>query len=100
MYNNKKYYVYLLASKKNGTLYIGTTSNLIRRIYQHKNNLSEGFTKKYSVHNLVHYEEYNDVNVAISREKQLKKWNRQWKLRLIEESNPTWHDLYEQLNPI
>jgi len=100
MYNNKKYYVYLLASKKKGTLYIGTTSNLIRRIYQHKNNLSEGFTKKYSVHNLVHYEEYNDVNVAISREKQLKKWNRQWKLRLIEESNPTWHDLYEQLNPI
>jgi len=100
MNKEKKYYVYILASKKNGTLYIGITSNLIKRIYEHKNNLFEGFTKKHSVHNLVYYEQYNDVNTAIAREKQMKKWARIWKIRLIEENNPGWRDLYEELNPI
>ena len=89
-----KYYVYILASKKNGTLYIGVTSDLVKRIYEHKNNLVEGFTKKYNVHNLVHYETAEDINSAITREKQLKKWNRDWKIKLIEEGNPEWRDLY------
>jgi len=89
--------VYILASKYNGTLYIGVTSNLIQRIWQHKNNLSDGFTKKYAVHNLVYYEVHNEMLSAIQREKQLKKWNRQWKINLIEKLNPTWRDLYQDL---
>jgi putative endonuclease len=89
--------VYILASKYNGTLYIGVTSNLIQRIWQHKNNLSDGFTKKYAVHNLVYYEVHNEMLSAIQREKQLKKWNRQWKINLIEKLNPTWKDLYQDL---
>ncbi|MBI5206071.1 MAG: GIY-YIG nuclease family protein [Nitrospirae bacterium] len=92
-----KYYVYILASKKNGTLYIGVTSDLVKRIYEHKNNLVEGFTKKYNVHNLVHYEIAEDINSAVTREKQLKKWNRDWKIKLIEKSNPVWKDLYSDL---
>ena len=91
------YYVYILASKRNGTLYIGVTNDLIKRIYEHKNNLVEGFTKKYTVHKLVYYEETGDVNSAIKREKQIKKWNRKWKLELIEKKNPNWRDLYETL---
>ena len=91
------YYVYILASRKNGTLYTGVTNNLIKRVYEHKNNLIEGFTKKYHVHDLVYYEEYNDVIEAISREKQIKKWNRQWKIELIENLNPEWKDLYGEL---
>ena len=82
------YYVYILASKKNGTLYIGVTSNLLKRIYEHKNNLANGFTKKYGVHNLVYYEQAEVMNSAIQKEKRLKKWRRQWKIELIEESNP------------
>ena len=93
----KDYYVYILASKQNGTLYIGVTNNLLKRVSEHKNNLVEGFTKKYNVHNLVYYEKYNDIHCAITREKQIKKWERQWKINLIEKSNPDWIDLYEKL---
>ncbi|MCK4465808.1 MAG: GIY-YIG nuclease family protein [Bacteroidales bacterium] len=92
-----QYYVYILASKKNGTLYTGVTNNLIKRVYEHKNNLIEGFTKKYHVHKLVHYEETNDVYAAMTREKQMKKWNRAWKIELIEKNNPDWEDLYNGL---
>ena len=80
--------VYILASKKNGTLYTGVTSDLIKRIWEHKNDLVEGFTKRYSIHLLVYYELHADINSAIIREKQLKKWNRGWKLGLIEQTNP------------
>ncbi len=91
------YYVYILASQPNGTLYIGVTNNLIKRIWQHKNNLVEGFTKQYSVHTLVYFEQYNWINEALLREKQLKKWNRNWKIRLIKKNNPHWKDLYEKI---
>ena len=93
----KSYCVYILASKRNGTLYIGVTSDLKKRIYEHKNDLAEGFTKKYKVHSLVYYEQTNDVMTALEREKKLKKWRRKWKLWLIEENNPTWKDLYNDL---
>ena len=92
------YYVYILASTKNGTLYIGLTNNLIKRVYEHKNDLVEGFTKKYQVHNLVYYETFDSAYEAISREKQVKKWNRQWKINLIEKTNPLWQDLYNELS--
>ena len=91
----KSYYVYMLASKRNGTLYIGVTNDLVRRVYEHKEGLVEGFTKKYKVDRLVYFEETNDVESAITREKRLKKWNRQWKIELIEKENPEWKDLYE-----
>ena len=96
----KEYYTYILASSRNGTLYVGVTNNLIRRIYEHKNDLVEGFTKKYAIKTLVHYEAYRNINDAITREKQLKKWLRPWELKLIEENNPAWKDLYEELNPV
>ncbi|HNO75478.1 MAG TPA: GIY-YIG nuclease family protein [Nitrosomonas mobilis] len=86
--------VYILASRYNGTLYIGVTSNLIQRIWQHKNDLVEGFTEKYGVHSLVYYELHEQMLAAIEREKQLKKWNRQWKINLIEKVNPLWKDLW------
>ena len=89
--------VYILASEQNGTLYIGVTSNLIQRIWQHKNNVIAGFTEKYQVHRLVYFELHEDMVEALRREKQLKKWNRQWKLRLIEEKNPEWRDLYDEI---
>ena len=85
--------VYILASRRNGTLYVGVTSDLVRRVWEHKHDMVEGFTKKYSVHRLVYFEEYGDIRNAITREKQLKKWNRAWKLRLIEADNPDWRDL-------
>ncbi len=91
------YFVYILASKKNGTLYIGVTSNLIKRIWEHKQGLVEGFTKKYNVHRLVYFEETPDIESAIIREKQMKKWKRQWKIELIEEMNPAWDDLYDSI---
>ncbi len=91
------YYVYILASQRNGTLYIGVTNNLRKRIYEHKNDLVEGFTKKYQVHELVYFEETSDIESAIKREKQLKAWKRKWKLELIEKSNPNWDDLYDKL---
>ena len=87
--------VYILASQRNGTLYTGVTSDLVQRIWQHKNDTVEGFTKKYGVHILVYYELHDDMENAIIREKRVKKWNRAWKLRLIEEMNPDWNDLYE-----
>lgn len=91
------YYVYILASKRNGTLYIGITDNLVRRVYEHKNDLLEGFTKKYKVHDLVYYEQYQDVNEAILKEKQIKKWKRYWKIKLINKFNPEWKDLYSSI---
>lgn len=93
----KNYYVYILASKKNGTLYTGVTSNLIKRMYEHKEGLVEGFTKDYNVKNLVYFEETSDVNEAITREKRIKKWKRDWKIQLIEKRNPQWEDLYGSL---
>ena len=89
--------VYILASQKNGTLYIGVTSDLIKRVWEHKNNLVEGFTEKYSIHNLVYFEQYGDMETAILREKQLKKWNRQWKVSLSEKQNPQWLDLWSSI---
>ncbi len=89
--------VYILASERNGTLYIGVTSDLIGRMWQHKNDVVEGFTQKYGVHRLVWYEPHATIESAITREKALKKWNRIWKLRLIEQSNLEWRDLLEQL---
>jgi putative endonuclease len=94
----KEFYVYILCSKRNGTLYTGVTSDLLKRVYQHKNNLIDGFTKKYSVHFLVWYERHETAESAITREKQIKKWNRKWKLELIDKHNPFWEDLYEKLN--
>lgn len=88
-------YVYILASNKNGTLYIGVTTNLIQRVYQHKSHMVEGFTQKYHVDRLVYVEEFPNIADAIEREKQLKKWNRAWKVALIEEDNPGWQDLSE-----
>ena len=89
--------VYILASKQNGTLYIGVTSNLQKRAWEHKNDLVEGFTRKYGVHQLVYYELDEDMMSAITREKQMKKWNRAWKLELIERQNPGWRDLWEEI---
>ncbi len=86
--------VYILASQRNGTLYIGVTSDLIKRVWEHKNNLVEGFSKKYNVHTLVYHEFHDSMENAIVREKQMKKWKRAWKLNLIEKTNPDWKDLY------
>jgi len=93
----RRFHVYILASKRNGTLYIGVTSDLVKRVWEHKSDLVEGFSMKYSVHNLVYFEEQNDAEAAIAREKRLKKWNRAWKIRLIEEQNPQWRDLYPEI---
>jgi putative endonuclease len=94
------YYVYILASRIGGTLYIGVTNNLIRRVFEHKSKLVDGFTKKYDVVKLVFFEQFDDPENAIKREKRLKKWNRAWKIRLIEEQNPNWEDLYPTIaNP-
>jgi putative endonuclease len=93
----KRFYVYILCSKRNGTLYTGVTSDLIKRVYEHRNNLADGFTKKYGVHHLVWYEVHGTAETAIPREKQIKKWNRKWKLDLIEKHNPEWYDLYDNL---
>jgi putative endonuclease len=91
------YYTYLLASQRNGTLYCGVTSDLIKRVWEHKEGLADGFTKKYGVKMLVWFEIHEDVNEAIIREKQIKEWQRKWKLELIEKTNPHWRDLYEDL---
>ena len=91
---NKQPAVYILASKRNGTLYIGVTSDLVKRVWEHNSDLVEGFTKSYGVHRLVWYELHESMESAVTREKQLKEWKRQWKLELIEDTNPNWLDLY------
>lgn len=96
----KQYYVYILTNERNGTLYIGVTGNLEGRVIYHRNNVNkDSFTSKYKVYKLVHYEIYNNPFEAIMREKRLKKWNRKWKLRLIEENNPDWNDLLSGFPP-
>jgi len=94
---SKTYYVYILASKRNGTLYIGVTNDLIRRMWEHKEGVAEGFTKKHGIKLLVYYEVFEDVNAAIAREKRLKKYKRQWKMNLIQQHNVEWRDLTEEL---
>ena len=89
--------VYILASERNGTLYVGVTSNLVKRVWEHKNDLVQGFTKRYGVHTLVWYEGHETMASAIARERAIKEWRRAWKLELVEERNPAWRDLYEEL---
>ena len=93
----KQYFVYIMTNKPNGVLYIGVTSDLVKRCYQHKNNLADGFTKKYHLHQLIYYEDTSDVYEALTREKRLKKWRREWKLDLINKFNPSWNDLYNNI---
>jgi putative endonuclease len=90
--------IYILASKRNGTLYVGVTSKLVQRVWQHRYNQLEGFTKKYGVHDLVYFEQHNEMLEALSREKQIKKWKRAWKINLIEQDNPEWKDLWDSLH--
>jgi putative endonuclease len=92
-----QYYVYILASRRNGTLYVGVTNDLVRRVFEHCNGSVAGFTKKYRVFRLVYYAVTQQIEDAIAREKQIKKWNGRWKLRLIENFNPEWRDLFERL---
>ncbi|MCX4083637.1 GIY-YIG nuclease family protein [Rickettsia hoogstraalii] len=93
----KQYYVYILASGRNGTLYIGVTSNIIKRTYEHKHKIIKGFSSKYNINKLVYFEEYDDIIAAINLEKLLKEYKRQGKLNLIESQNPAWDDLYEKI---
>ncbi len=93
----KEFYVYIQASDRNGTLYVGVTSNLVQRAWQHKEKLVDGFTKTYEVEKLVWFEKHENAESAITREKRIKKWNREWKVRLIEETNPYWNDLYSSI---
>ncbi len=97
MHEERIYYVYILASQKNGTLYIGVTNDVINRVYEHKQKMNPGFTNKYNVNKLVYYEEYQYIDDAIDREKNLKKWKRGWKIKMIEEFNPSWKDLFTEL---
>jgi putative endonuclease len=92
-----EYFVYILASKRNGTLYTGVTNDLFRRIDEHKNDLVKGFTNKYGVHTLVYFEQCDDYDTALQREKHIKEWKRKWKLELIEKVNPFWQDLYDEM---
>ena len=92
---DKKFYVYILAKERNSTFYVGVTSGLIKRGWEHKNEVADGFTKKYAIKKLVYYETFDNAENAILREKQLKKWNRPWKMRVIKEMNPDWKDLYQ-----
>jgi putative endonuclease len=94
MSKEKIFWLYILANKIGGTLYIGVTSDLVRRVFEHRSEVVRGFTKRYRVHRLVYFEQFSDVQTAIRREKRLKKWNRAWKVRLIEEANPNWDDLF------
>lgn len=91
------YYIYILASKRNGTLYTGVTNDLLRRVWEHKNAVVEGFSQKYGVKKLVWYESTTDIDAAIMREKQIKKWDRQWKIKMIEKENPNWKDLFDEI---
>jgi putative endonuclease len=97
MSRDRSYWVYIVASKIGGTVYIGVTNDLIRRVYEHKTKAAESFTKKYDVDRLMYFEQFDDIENAIRREKRLKKWNRAWKVRLIEETNPNWDDLYPSI---
>ena len=92
------YFVYILASQRQGTLYVGVTNDIRRRVYEHRNGLVAGFTKKYGVHMLVYVERFSRIEEAIAREKAIKKWRRQWKIKLIERDNPAWLDLYDVVN--
>jgi putative endonuclease len=92
-----QYFVYIMASRQNGTLYVGVTNNLLRRVYEHREGILDGFSKKYDIKRLVYYEIHQDIKEAIAREKRIKSWKRDWKLRLIEEANPEWKDLYEEM---
>jgi putative endonuclease len=94
---DKTFYVYMLASARYGTLYVGVTSNLMKRVWEHREGIVEGFTKEYGVKQLVWFEAHTDAVSAMTREKQLKKWNRAWKIKLIQQENPYWRDLYEEL---
>jgi putative endonuclease len=94
---DKASYVYMLASARNGTLYLGVTSDLVKRIWEHREGVFEGFTKKYGIKHLVWFEVHTDVIAAITREKQLKKWHRDWKINMIQQGNPDWRDLYEEI---
>jgi putative endonuclease len=94
----RSYFVYILASGRNGTLYVGVTNDIARRVYEHKQGITKGFTKKYDVRALVYFEMFDDIGRAISREKTIKGWPRRWKMNKIEEANPMWRDLYEELN--
>ena len=94
----KSFYVYIMASKRNGTLYTGVTNDIARRAYEHKMDINECFTKRYKVHILVYFEEYDSIEDAIWREKCIKRWKRNWKIKLIEEDNPNWIDLYDELS--
>lgn len=87
------YYIYIITNKKNGTLYIGVTNNLMRRVFEHKNELHDGFSKRYHLHNLVYFESFGNIQEALAREKRMKKWKRQWKINLIESNNKNWDDL-------
>ncbi len=90
------YFVYILSNKRNGTLYTGFTSDLLSRVYAHKNDIVKGFTKKYGIHKLVYFEQCDDYDAALQREKQIKEWKRSWKLELIEKVNPLWQDLWDE----
>ena len=92
-----QYFVYILASKKNGTLYVGVTNNLVKRVYEHKRNIVKGFTQTYNVHMLVYFEVHQEIEAAIKREKIIKHWKREWRIELIEKKNPEWRDLYSSL---
>ena len=92
-----QYFVYLLASRKNGTLYVGVTNDLVRRAYEHRNGLTGGFTSRYGVHRLVWFESTGSIEAAIHKEKQIKNWKREWKIALLEQSNPEWLDLYPSI---
>lgn len=94
---DKKFYVYILCKERNSTFYVGFTANLQKRIWEHKNDIIEGFTKKYGIKRLVYFEVFDDAENAIRREKRLKKWPRQWKIKVIEEMNPDWNDLYADI---
>lgn len=96
--NEKQYYVYILTKAHNSTFYVGMTSDLAKRIWEHKNEVADGFTKKYGIKTLVYYEIFDNPELAIKREKRLKKWPRAWKIKVIEEQNPEWEDLYDEIS--
>jgi putative endonuclease len=95
--SEKAFCVYIMASGRNGTLYVGVSSDLVKRVWQHRNDEADGFTKQYHVHTLVWFEQHESAESAITREKQIKEWKRKWKLELIEKQNPTWRDLYDEI---